>query len=345
MENNLTREKTIAHSIAQEILQSGIDIPPIPANGQKIMEIVRQPIDRIDVPYFVRLLESDPSLFTKILRLANSPFYRETEKIVSLRAAITRIGLTETVNSACFHFFQELLPRFPDIEGLTYDAFWSRSWVCAVVNRRLGHPNLDMGVLPGDLYLTGMLHGLGKLLLAIYLPKEFSRCIHTALKQEIPLFEIEKKVFGTTSAMVASNIMRTWELPEHICEGVAFHQIPELAPPDSVLMAALTQFACALAELTHVGSNGDGQNLALADTFLGQKPSVKLSDPQIQTQLIQETITALKDRVDGRIDTTNQLPKPARPASDVDMRVHKRHPDPVKPRKKGIMGWIKSLFS
>ena len=112
--------------------------------------------------------------------MANSPFYSEVEKIVSLRAAITRIGLLEIVNSVCLHFFQNILPKFPDIEGLSYNDFWTHSWACAVANRRLGHPNLGMDVLPGELYLSGLLHGIGKLLLAIHYPIEFSGCVKKA---------------------------------------------------------------------------------------------------------------------------------------------------------------------
>ena len=125
MDDALLGEKTIAFSIAQEILSTEIGIPHLPANGQRILEIVRQPKEKIDIPDFVKLIESDPGLYTRILTLANSSFYSEVEKIVSLRAAITRIGLVEIVNTVCLYFFQKLLPKFPDISGFSYNDFWS----------------------------------------------------------------------------------------------------------------------------------------------------------------------------------------------------------------------------
>ncbi len=158
MENTLIGEKTIAHSIAHEILNTSVKIPPIPANGRKILEMVPLPKSRIDSPAFVKLVESDPGLFMRILELSNSSYYSEIEKIVSLRAAITRIGLIETVNSIGLYFFQKMLPKFPDIKGLTYNNFWSHSWITAIANRRLGHPNLDMDILPGGFYMAGTLH-------------------------------------------------------------------------------------------------------------------------------------------------------------------------------------------
>ena len=229
MGNKLVGEKTIAFSIAQEILTTSVNIPTIPANGTKIIAIVRQPTDQIDIPRFIKLVESDPGLFTRILQLANSPFYTEIDKIVSLRVAITRIGLVEIINSVCLYFFQKMLPKFPDLDGFSYDKFWSHSWACAVANRRLGHPNLEMGVLPGELYMTGMLHGVGKLLMAIHYPNEFSLCLKKARDLKLPLHQVEKDVFGTTDALVASNVLKSWNLPDNVCEGVAFHQMPELA--------------------------------------------------------------------------------------------------------------------
>ncbi len=257
MENTLVGEKTVAFSLAQEILTKSVNIPTIPANGTKILAIVRQPNDQIDIPLLVKLVESDPGLFTRILQLANSPFYAEIDKIVSMRVAITRIGLVEIVNSVCLYFFQKMLPKFPDIEGFSYDDFWSHSWACAVANRRLGHPNLGMEVLPGELFMTGMLHGVGKLLLAIHFPSEFSQCLKTARQFQCPLHQVEKDVFGTTDALVISNVLKTWNLPANVCEGVAFHQMPELAPPEHRVIAGLTQFAYVIAGMSGHGCSGD----------------------------------------------------------------------------------------
>lgn len=343
MEDSLVREKTIAFSIAQEILKTRVDIPPIPANGRKILDVVRQPKSKIDIPEFVKLVESDPGLFTKILRLANSPFYSEPEQIVSLRAAVTRIGLVETINSVCLHFFQEMLPKFPDIEGFTYNDFWAHSWVCAVANRRLGHPNLEMDILPGDLYMAGMLQGLGKLLLAIYFPNEFTRCVETAVQQECPLFEVEKQVFGTTDALVGSKVLHAWHLPSHICEAVAYHQTPELAPPEYIVISALTQYAHALAGLSEIGTSGDGRSLDLQDTFFGQKPTIKLAHPQVQQILIRE----IRKYVAGnKAESVLRFPN-ARQAfknSTVVHRPAREYPKPIKTGKKGFFGWVKSVL-
>ncbi len=345
MDNRLVGEKTIAFSIAQEILTTSVNLPTIPANATKILAIVRQPKDQIDIPLFVKLVESDPGLFTRILQLANSSFYSEMNKIVSLRSAITRIGLIEIVNSVCLYFFQKMLPKFPALEGFSYDDFWLHSWACAVANRRLGHPNLEMGVLPGDLYMTGILHGIGKLLMAIHYPNEFSQCLRKAREFKCPLHQIEKDVFGTTDALVAANILKSWNLPANVCEGVAFHQMPELAPPEHRIIAGLTQFAYAIAGQSGVGCTGDGITMDLPATYFGQLSKLKLSKPEVQENLVKEILASLKDKAESMTSMPNkphtqghESKKPIKSQSVITS-------DQTKPVKKGIFGWVKSLWT
>jgi HD-like signal output (HDOD) protein len=343
MEHSLVGEKTIAFSIAQEILATSVNIPTIPANGTKIIAIVRQPIDKIDVPRFVKLVESDPGLYTRILQLANSPFYAEMDKISSLRSAITRIGLVEIVNSVCLHFFQKMLPKFPDIKGFSYDDFWAYSWACAVANRRLGHPNLGMGVLPGELYMAGMLHGVGKLLMAIHNPHEFSLCLKKAREFKLPLHQVEKDVFGTTDALVAAAVLKFWNLPPNICEGVAFHQMPELAPPEHLMIAGLTQFAYVIAGMSGHGCNGDGLGMDLAATYLGQLPKLRISEPEVQEQLVQEIGNSL-DRKSDKVTPRPPGPKVQERGSKKTENLTAKTPTLAEPAKKGVFGWIKSLW-
>lgn len=332
MEDSLVGEKTIALSIAQEIMTTSVDIPNIPENVRKIFDLTRGRASDIDIPDFAKLVESDPGLFTRLLQLANSSYYSEIEEIVTPRAAITRIGLQETVDSVCLHCFQKLLPRFPDIKGFSHGDFWTHSWVCAAAGRRLGHPNLDMGVLPGDLYMAGMFSSVGKLLMAIHFPHDFANCIETALRLNAPLYQVEKDIFGTTDGLVAARVLKGWRFPSVICEAVAYHQTPELAPVEYRLMAGLTQFAYCIAGLSGYGTSGDGYTLELNQTFLGQRPGIRLADPRVQDGLVREILTSIEEK----------MQPPAKTGSGGGGGG--RTPQKDTKNKKGVIAWVKSLL-
>ncbi len=328
MNDTLVSEKTISLSLAQDIMSTSVDIPSIPGNVRKIFNMTRLPESQVHIPELARLVESDPGLFSRLLLLANSPLYAEMGKISTPRAAITRIGIQETVNSVCLHFLRKMLPKFPDIESFSYADYWSFSWGCAVANRRLGHPNLELDVLSGDLYMAGILSGMGKLLLAIHFPHEFAKCIETAKRLECPLYQAEKEILGTTDGLVASQVLKRWHLPPATCEAVAFYREPEKADPKYQLMAGLTQFAYSIAQLSGVGTSGDGCVQQLSQTFLGQKKELKLSQPNIQDALVKE----IKEFLLARMEKTaiNGKSSGAKGASS---------------QKNGLIRWILGFFS
>ena len=284
----MLKEKTIADSMALDSMLSKISIPPIPANRLQVLEMVRQPNDKINLDSLTRLLSVDPGLFAMMLQVANSSYYRGVEKITSLRGAITRIGLSDTVNSISFFCVKNALPSLPPLKHFSHEDYWAFSWTSAMAARRLGHPNLGMNVLPGALYMAGLLHGIGKLMMAIHYPEQFEQCLAKTNRTRQPLYKAEKDVFGTINGFVAAKIMKSWNLPDDICIGVAYYQIPESAPAQYREMAALIQFACEIASKTGIGSNGIQYDPDLSSTCIGGQSHLLLSRKEVQTDIIQE---------------------------------------------------------
>lgn len=293
MDNTFQGEKTMAEGISLEILTNSDQIPPIPTNGMKLLEMIQKPGDKIDISTFAQLVEVDPGLLAKILQIANSPYYREVDEIISLRSAITRIGLRDTINTVSLFFFQKLLPDFPDIEGFLYQDYWAYSWACATANRFLGHPKLQMDVLPGELYIAGLLHGMGKLLMAIHYPHEFTECLQRAEKFNEPLYKAELSVFETTDSLIASKIMSAWYLPENIANAVAFYHKPEAAPAEYRDIAGLTQLAYCLAGMSGIGKNGDGILMDISDTYICKRSDLIISKQPFREKIVREILKTL----------------------------------------------------
>ena len=305
-EKKLLEEKTVADSMALDSMLSEISIPPMPANRLKLLSIIRLPNDKINIGPLTRLLAVDPGLFAMILKLANSSYYRGVEKISSLRSAVTRIGLTDTVNAISFFCVQNTLPAFPTFKGFSSEAYWKFSWACAIVARRLGHPNLGMKVLPGELYMAGLLHGIGKLMMGIHYPGDFEKCLAKAAKTKQPLHKIEQEIFGTVDGFLTSKIMKFWNLPDNICAGVAFYQIPELAPPEYREIAGLIQFACKITADMGIGVNGDPCEMDLSATYIAGQSHLVLSRESVQMDLVKELKETVRQKSQSMAGVTSQ---------------------------------------
>ncbi len=299
-------ENLVANAIALEILTSGIKLPPLPAAGTRLLEMTQKSLDKIDISSFAALVETDPGLLSKVLQLANSPYYGSVNKIVGLRKAIIRIGLDEAINSVCLYFFQKMIPKIPAIDGFSVKEYWAHSWACAMANRRLGHPNLLMDAIPGELYIAGLLHGIGKLILAIHNPWEFSKCIAKAKNLKLPLHEVEMDIFGTTDALLTAKIMEMWNFPEAICAAVAFYNNPESAPEAYREIAGLTQFAYFIAGISEIGNSGDGILMDIRSVWICKQPGLKFNEAETQQFLVQEIMLTLEEKSES---TTGVAPK------------------------------------
>lgn len=279
--------------IVIEILNSPISLPALPGAGTRLLELARQSVNDIDVGEIARLIEADPGLYVRLLQLANSSYYGTINKISSIRQAIMHIGLEETLYSVQWLFYQNMLPKFPAVEGFNAKDYWTHAWTCAVANKMLGHPDLQVNSLPGELYLAGLFHGIGKLILALHRPIDFQQCIRNSRDFSQTLAESEKDIFGTTDTFIASQVMQLWNLPPNLCAAVQFYRSPESADVQHQEIAALTQFAYYIANTSGLGNNGDEFCYDLNNTFIAQNWDSPLAEEKTQKKVVQRIYSTL----------------------------------------------------
>jgi len=86
----------------------------------------------------------------------------------------------------------------------------------------------------------GLLHDVGRLVLAANLPELFDRAYQLGERKQVPHWEAEKEVFGATHAELGAYLIGLWGLPEHIVEAVAYHHSPSKCPhPGSAMLTSL----------------------------------------------------------------------------------------------------------
>ena len=77
-----------------------------------------------------------------------------------------------------------------------------------------------------EAFIAGMLHDVGKIILAERLSSEYSERQKLAAKEGISKLEAEKQIFGVTHAEVGAYLLGIWGLPDPVVEAVAFHHHP-----------------------------------------------------------------------------------------------------------------------
>jgi HD-like signal output (HDOD) protein len=76
-------------------------------------------------------------------------------------------------------------------------------------------------------FTAGVLHDIGKLVLAQHCTDAFAECFHRSLMEDRPIHDIEEEVLGTTHAEVGAYLLALWGLPDPVVEAVAYHHAPD----------------------------------------------------------------------------------------------------------------------
>jgi HD-like signal output (HDOD) protein len=163
------------------------------------------------------VLSLDPSLSSKLLKLANSPLFRFESQIDTIGRAVNVIGgealynlvMAETASSAFEHFSGDVI----DLKK-----FWQQSIYCSLIAKHLA----KIARLRGSerFFLLGLLHNIGELIVAVQAPQEAIKC--TQYDKRISPWKLQYQVLGFHYAQCSAELLRQWKLPEQLCYPV-FH--------------------------------------------------------------------------------------------------------------------------
>ena len=159
-----------------------------------------------------RLIATDPSISTEVLRLSNSALFNLRAEVRSILHALAIIGRDRTemiVFTACLWRY---LPR-PD-GNETVRHCWRHSLASALLCEHV----IDCGPRMDHVYTAALLHGIGQLALATEFPAQFQRVLHVANEEGHAVLELEEAAFGANSFQIAAALFASWRLPDDLSE-------------------------------------------------------------------------------------------------------------------------------
>jgi HD-like signal output (HDOD) protein/ActR/RegA family two-component response regulator len=199
-------------------------LPSFPMLYLEVMREIESPDSSIQG--IADIVARDPGITAKLLQVANSAAMGLPEKIGDPVEAVQQLGLTTVRSLVLSAQVYGSLGAAP-LKGFSPETLWRHLMRCGALARALMHGERAEFADWEDAFTAGMLHDMGKLMLADRLPDEFSQALALAANEKIPLHEAELQVFGATHAGLAAYLFGLWGLPAAIVEAVAFHHAPE----------------------------------------------------------------------------------------------------------------------
>lgn len=193
------------------------DLPALPSVVLKVLQTFRQ--DNPDLDLLAREIAGDQALATRVLRLANSPFYGLQTKVGSLQDAITVLGFRNVRAAVAGIAVLRCFARSP-CAGFNLDTFQRHGMAAALAARAIAR----QAQLPEELaFSAGLVHDIGVLALLTAFPEPMAEVLAYATRHDCALREAEREVLGIDHASVGDALLRHWHFPEEICLAVLGH--------------------------------------------------------------------------------------------------------------------------
>ncbi|GJL54567.1 MAG: hypothetical protein NPIRA02_16990 [Nitrospirales bacterium] len=199
-------------------------LPSPPKVASALIQLAHDPEAAIqDV---AEILQMDPALSIKILRVANSPLYANRRNVETLAQATLIIGLNGILALALSFSLVKSF-RGEKMNGLNYPRYWQRALIGASISRAIGQAS-SLASLE-ELFTAALMQDIGMLALDRVLPKfyknpKFDQTYHHHV------IAYEQEHLGTTHAAIGGWLLANWKLPERLQLAVSASDDPERVP-------------------------------------------------------------------------------------------------------------------
>jgi HD-like signal output (HDOD) protein len=208
------------------------ELPSLPEALLKLNDLIKH--DR-PIAEITKVIERDPALSTRSLKLANSAWYKRTRTISTVKGAITTIGLDSLHQLV---FATSVIRTFQGIDKDLTDmhSFWNQSLQLActakqikeTVGEKVCEKTGEKNAI--QIFTSGIVAYVGKLVIYMALPEQ-SRKILKQSQQHPHLQHVEeKKVLGFSHNEVIAELLKKWEVPEITYVPILYYTDPQSAP-------------------------------------------------------------------------------------------------------------------
>ncbi|MGZ8938884.1 MAG: HDOD domain-containing protein [Limisphaerales bacterium] len=168
------------------------------------------------------IVEQDPGLTTRLLHTVNSAYFGIARKVVSCSEAIQIVGLELIRGLMLGMKIFDYYKNSPFVRTV-FGRIWDHSLRTATAARRISEVEGQSIELCNVAFTSGLLHDIGKLILAANAEAEYRSAMEIAEKEGTPLHDAEQQTFGCTHAQLGAYLFTLWGFPDGVVRAVENH--------------------------------------------------------------------------------------------------------------------------
>ena len=277
-----------------QVIERVGDLPAIPEVVAEVLRATDDPL--VDMANVTEIIERDPAMTAKILRISNSPYYGMKQYVGTLKLALVILGVREVRNIVLgVSVFDSLKDGKHD--KLVPDSFWTHSFLVGGLSKQLA-TTMRLG-MHGEAFICGLLHDIGKLVLLRQMMTPYAKLLESTEERAESLCAAERSQYGFTHADAAAALAERWNFPKTLADAIHLHHPVENLPLSSAKdpkLAAVVRLANSASYEDFSGAEGV-THASCADgevwTVLSTAPAP--IDPADRPRIMGELMEELKD--------------------------------------------------
>jgi putative nucleotidyltransferase with HDIG domain len=200
------------------------DLPALPHTFQKVLE----QLDNVaaDAKSLESVIEDDPVLAAKILKVANSPLFGVSGQVTKVSHAIVVLGFDEVKNLVIGLALTQSFPGDLSAIGVSAKDLWMHSIAVGKTAKAIAEES--SGVDPEEIFIAGLMHDLGRFLICLYFEDHLPGIKKIEEEKQVPMFKAEE-LYGLSHAEAGAYLAKKWELSNWLVNVIRYHHQPASA--------------------------------------------------------------------------------------------------------------------
>jgi len=184
-----------------------------------IVKIINDP--RSSAKDLKDLIELDPPLSAKLLKVANSAYFSRGTKIVEIMQAVIWIGYDALRELALSQKVCEIFNNDEVVEGYSRTSLWKHSIAVAILAKMIYRR--ELGKRGEDIYAAGLLHDIGIIAEDQFLQSQFLSVLRKMNTEKTNQTDAETEMLGYDHTDVGRAIAENWNLPQVLAMSLGYH--------------------------------------------------------------------------------------------------------------------------
>ncbi len=243
--------EALAPLSTEDVVRRVVEISTLPQAAMRVIEVVSDP--EAGASELKAVVESDPALSARLLRVINSASSGMRTKVTNLQQAISFLGFNQVRNLALTASVGEIFKSEASIGSYTRAGLW-RHMVSVGIAARLIASRCALAEFE-DAFLAGLLHDLGIVIIDQVAHDHFV-AVMESLDPDETLEAVERRLIGFDHAELGAELAAAWQFPELIQQTMRWHHdSARVAGPvaDLVACVEIANTVCTLKGITSVG--------------------------------------------------------------------------------------------